>query len=183
MRANALILNAIIVGLGHVFADRHFIGLLHFIAFAVFANGIILGSAIWQGPEAPLLFWFSLCGALVMWVYSMGSLLHVTFFFDQARLRREMEEHYLEAIKALFNKQYHKAREELHAVLHLDPRNLNTRLMIAITYREENEFKRAGKLLKECSKLDRDGSWKYEIQEALRNISNCKTRLQSEKIS
>lgn len=168
MRTLALILNAFVVGLGHLLMDRHLAALLHFTVFAVAANGLVIGLRLWQGPEAAPLVWCAGAALALIWLYSMGTLLHAAFFFDTNRRRREIEELFLAAVKAYGNGAYMEAREDLRAVLALDRKTVPARLLVARTYLAEGNGSRAAQAVRDCRRLDRQGCWQLELDELTR---------------
>lgn len=170
MLIRAILLSAMIPGLGDVMLGRPVRGMLLALGFTACVSMALLRALFVQPVLNDMGFICVAAAALGIWLFGLSGLIRIALRPLIKLTRPDLDDFFRVGIHHYLNGRLTHAERAFKRMLWIDPADADAHLRLGLVYKAQGKAKRARASFKRCSAFDPEGKWRAEVARELRSL-------------
>ena len=163
-------------GLAQIWTGQEVMGLITAAVFALALNHSLLGSFVWTEFLPSQLVTFLTAMAAITWTTTLAYTAWWLWRCHPERHRAEIDQLFREALELYLRGRWVESRNCCEAILVRNENDVETMLQLGLIHARTGQTDLARQTFRHCLELDGGSRWKWEIQQAIKQIDHAYAR-------
>ena len=163
-------------GLAQIWTGQEVMGLITATVFTLALNLALLGSFVWTEFLPGQVVTFLTALAALTWLATLAYTAWWLWQCHPERHRAEIDRLFRDALELYLRGRWMDARKQCEAILIRNENDVETMLQLGLIHARTGQADLARQTFRHCLELDGGNRWKWEIQQALRQLEPAHAR-------